>query len=105
MIDRRRSVRVALSVVAAVATAAAAFGATVLLAFGLTPTCETTGPPGPPRLDVALAVTALVAGAIPVQLAGRSLGGWRWAFGALAAAPPLVALVLTMTRSSTGFCF
>lgn len=100
-----RWVRVLLAVVAAVTIGAAAYFATVLLVFGLTPTCATAKPPGPPKLDVALFVTAVLAGAGAALVAGRRLGAWRWLFGAVAAAPPAVALGFALTHSLSGFCF
>jgi hypothetical protein len=93
--------------VAAAVTAVASYIATALLAFGLTPTCATTDPPGPLKLDVAFVVTAVVAGAVPMLVAGRDrrLRHWRWLLAAVAAAPPAIALGVVLTRPVSGFCF
>jgi hypothetical protein len=103
----RRWVRPLLAVAAAIGTAVSAYVATALLAFGLTPTCASTDPPGPLDLDLALLVTAVVAGAVPMLAAGRdrSMRYWRWLLAAVAAAPPAIALGIVFTRPVSGFCF
>ena len=101
----RRWVRRSLAVIVALLLAVASYVTSALLAFALTPTCQTTEPPGPLKLDLALGVTAIVAGAIPVLAAGKDMRGWRWVLGGIAAAPPVLALGFALTRSMSGFCF
>ena len=98
-------IRPVLTVAVGVAMVPIAFYAAVLFAFGLTPTCTTTDPPGPRALIVALFGCLVVATAVPLVVAGRRwrvLGG---VLGVLAAVPPGWGLVLTLTTPQTGFCF